>query len=143
MVDLYNPGPLGYKFHRSLCLKCNYYLDYLTISHDSVGKYIYLLPSTLFAYFYALRNKETLQYQYYYNRFAISLVTPVPLIANSLYQKSVAYKVIKSALIFWFCFTISMPMTRPFWPNSMHIRNHTSQIHAFDHGKHAWGAAIQ
>ena len=34
---------LGYKFHRSLCLKCYYYLHYLTISHDSAGEYIHFL----------------------------------------------------------------------------------------------------
>ena len=40
MVGLHSPGPLGYKFHRFLCLNCNYYLGYLTISHDSAGKYV-------------------------------------------------------------------------------------------------------
>ena len=61
MVGLHSPGPLRNKFHSCLCLKYNYYLlDYLTISYDSAGKYIHLLLSTYFAYFYALRNKETL-----------------------------------------------------------------------------------
>ena len=62
MVGLHSPGPLGYKFHRSLCLKCNYYLDYLTLSYDSADKCVYLLLSTLFVSYYALRNKETYIY---------------------------------------------------------------------------------
>ena len=40
IVGLHSPGPLSYTFHRSLCLNCNYYLGYLTISHDSAGKYV-------------------------------------------------------------------------------------------------------
>ena len=37
---------------------------------------------------------------------------------------------------FRFCFNIFLPMTKLFWPISMHVRNHTPQIDAFTHGKH-------